>query len=74
MSVCGTGNINKDLNTEEKQREQSGNILIAVLNSSLLMHNHSEKKDKHDYLTFSYSVKSVPFYFPPLGAIEGADA
>ncbi len=36
--------------------------------------NSVPKKDKYDDLTLTYSVKSAPLDFPPLGAVKGCDA
>lgn len=72
MSVCGAGNVNKDLNLEGKKGKAEQNW--EFLNKNITTKSKTCEKDDCDNVALAYSVKSVAFNFPPFGAIERGDA
>lgn len=76
MSVCGAGDINKDLHLRNKNGFKDSvcnlpNVAFLIMKKSFNLYFQFQKLD---HVTLAYSVKSVPLNFPPLGAIKGGDA
>lgn len=60
VSVCGAGDIDKDLDAEERGGSE------ALLGTTAHI-------PRYKYKNYIYSVKHVAFNFPPVGAVKGGD-